>query len=74
MEPRKRMCLRRRLLRYVEVLIVVWLEPRKKMRKYREIKNKAQEPENKIGVKNTLKKHVYFMRYKIRDVKNNFLT
>ena len=42
--------------------------------KYREIKNKAQEAENKIGAKNTLKKHVYYMRYKIRDVKNNFLT
>lgn len=42
--------------------------------KYREIKNKAQEAENKIGAKNTLKNHVYYMRYKIRDVKNNFLT
>ena len=42
--------------------------------KYREIKNKAQEAENKTGAKNTLKKHVYYMRYKIRDVKNNFLT
>lgn len=41
--------------------------------KYKEIKNKVQGVKNKIGAKNTLKKHVYYM-YKIRDVKNNFLT
>ena len=41
--------------------------------KYKEIKNKAQGAENEIGANNTLKKHVYYM-YKIRDVKNNFLT